>query len=229
MLYRSVLFLLTLLISSTLFSQPAAGTDTTKGNFERVEVEATFPGGIDEWRHFLERNLNPSVPVDNGAPCGKYTVYVQFIVDKDGRVSDIKPLTHEGFGMEQEVVRIMKESGSWDPAMMKGKPVKAYRKQPVTFMVEQEGFTIISKTPYVLYTKTDNELTIDVDDVKAENMEVTISEGSIARQGNGNFVARVTKTGRVTITVHNKKGKRHAIGAASFEVMKQPGVKESSN
>ena len=229
MLYRSVLFLLTVLITSKSFSQPAAGTDTTKGTFERVEVEATFPGGIDEWRHFLERNLNPSVPVDNGAPCGKYTVYVQFIVDKDGRVSDIKPLTREGFGMEQEVVRIMKESGSWDPAMMKGKPVKAYRKQPVTFMVEQEGFTIISKTPYVLYTKTDNELTIDVDDVKAENMEVTISEGSIARQGNGNFVARVSKTGRVTITVYNKKGKRQAIGAASFEVVKQTGAKEGSN
>jgi hypothetical protein len=223
------LIALFILISPKSFSQPAAGTDTTKGTFERVDVEATFPGGIDEWRHFVERNLNPSVPVDNGAPCGKYTVYVQFIVDKDGRVSDIKPLTHLGFGMEQEVVRIMKESGSWDPAMMKGKPVKAYRKQPVTFMVEQEGFTIISKTPYVRYTKTDNELTINVDDLKAENMEVTISEGSIARQGNGNFVARVSKTGRVTITVHNKKGKRQAIGAASFEVMKQPGTKDGSN
>jgi len=223
------LFGLFILISSKSFSQPEPGIDTTKAVFERVDEEATFPGGIDEWRHFLERNLNPSVPLDNGAPCGKYTVYVQFIVDKEGRVSNIKPLTHEGFGMEQEVVRIMKESGLWDPAMMKGKPVKAYRKQPVTFMVEQEGFIITSKTPYVLYTKTDNELTIDVDDVKAENMEVTISEGSIARQGNGNFVARVSKTGRVTITVHNKKGKRKEIGAASFEVMKQPVAKDGSN
>ena len=222
-------FVLIILISSKSFSQPAPGGDTTKGAFERVEVEATFPGGTDEWRHFLERNLNPGVPVDNGAPCGKYTVYVQFIVDKDGRVSEIKPLTHEGFGMEQEVARIMKESGTWDPAMMKGKPVKAYRKQPVTFMVEQDGFNIVSKTPYILYTKTDNELTIDVDDLKAENMDVTISEGSIARMGNGNFVARVSKTGRVTVTVHNKKGKRQQIGAASFEVMKQPVAKDSSN
>jgi hypothetical protein len=225
----SAAFILLLLVCSKLFSQAPIESDTIKGTFERVETEATFPGGIDEWRHFLERNLNPAVPVDNGAPCGKYTVYVQFIVDKDGRVSDIKPLTHLGYGMEQEVVRIMKESGSWDPAVMKGKPVKAYRKQPVTFMVEQEGFNIASKTPYVLYTKTDNELTIDVEDLKAENMEVTISEGTINRQVNGNFVARVTKTGRVTITVHNKKGKRKEIGAASFEVLKQPGAKDGSN
>ncbi len=221
MLFRTVLFSLMLLISSNSFSQPSGGSDTTKAIFERVDVEATFPGGIDEWRHFLERNLNPNVPVDNGAPCGKYTVYVQFIVDKEGRVSDIKPLTNLGFGMEREVVRIMKESGAWDPAMMKGKPVKAYRKQPVTFVVEQDGFSIISKTPYVLYTKTDNELTIEVDDLKAENMEVTISEGTIARLGNGNFVARVSKPGRVTITVQNKNGKRQEVGAASFEVMNE--------
>jgi len=226
---NSAAFILLLLVCTKVFSQAPNEADTAKGIFEQVEAEATFPGGIDEWRHFLERNLNPGVPVDNGAPCGKYTVYVQFIVDKEGRVSEIKPLTHLGFGMEQEVVRIMKESGSWDPAMMKGKPVKAYRKQPVTFMVEQEGFNIISKTPYVLYTKTDNELTIVVEDLKAENMEVTISEGTINRQVNGNFVARVTKTGRVTITVHNKKGRRKEIGAASFEVLKQPSAKDGSN
>ncbi len=225
------LFILYIFIFSKSFSQSSANSETTNAIFERVDVEATFPGGIDEWRHFLERNLNPNVPLDNGAPCGKYTVYVQFIVDKDGRVSDIKPLTHEGFGMEQEVVRIMKESGLWDPAMMKGKPVKAYRKQPVTFMVEQEGFNIISKTPYVLYTKTDNELTIEVDDLKAENMDVTISEGTIARMGNGNFVARVSKTGRVTITVHNKKekGKEKDVAVVSFEVMKPTTAKAGSN
>jgi hypothetical protein len=38
------LFVLFILISSKSFSQPAAGTDTTKGTFELVEVEATFPG-----------------------------------------------------------------------------------------------------------------------------------------------------------------------------------------
>lgn len=224
-----ITIVLFLLISSKLFSQPAASTDTTKAIFERVDTEATFPGGIDEWRHFLERNLNPNVPVDNGAPCGKYTVYVQFIVDKEGRVSDIKPLTREGFGMEQEVVRIMKESGTWDPAMMTGKPVKAYRKQPVTFMVEQDGFNIISKTPYVLYSKTDNELAIQVDDLKAENMEVTISAGSLTNQGDGRFIARVSKPGRVIITVYNTKGKDKEIGKMRFEVLEQTIPKANTN
>src|SRR5690606_11459448 len=48
--------------------------------FEKVEIEASFKGGESAWRKFLERNLNPNVPVDNGAPEGVYTVYVQFVV-----------------------------------------------------------------------------------------------------------------------------------------------------
>lgn len=216
-----VWIVLCLMISSKLFSQSDISADTTKRVFEKVDEEASFPGGEQEWRKFLERNLNPSVPVDNGAPCGRYTVYVQFIVNKEGRVSNIKPLTREGFGMEQEVVRIMSESGLWTPAMMNGKPVNAYRKQPVTFVTEQEGFVVKSKTPFVLFTKTDNELTIEVDDLKTENMEVTISQGSITSNGDGKYIARVSKTGRVRITVYNKKKKNKEVGVMSFEVREQ--------
>jgi hypothetical protein len=38
--------------------------------------------------------------------------------------------------MEAEVIRVIKKSGKWIPATMKGKPVKAYRKQPITFIVD---------------------------------------------------------------------------------------------
>ena len=62
-------------------------------------------------------------------------VMVQFVVDKEGRVTDIKPLTKFGFGMEEEVIRILKKSPPWIPAIQFGRSVKAYRKQPVTFVV----------------------------------------------------------------------------------------------
>ena len=207
---------------SNIYSQTTVITDTSLQIFEKVEVEASFPGGIPAWRSFLERNLNAMVPVDNGAPSGKYLVIVQFIVNKEGTISEIKPLTNEGYGMEQEVVRIMRKSGSWTSAIMNGKPVKAYRKQPVTFMATQDGLNILSKTPYVLFTNTDNELSIEVDDVKPGSLEVTISEGSIIEKEAGIFVARVTKPGRTVITVFNKKKKSKEIGAMSFEV-KKPG------
>lgn len=106
--------------------------------FERVEIEASFPGGDAIWRRYLERNLDGSTPTKNGAPEGTYTVVVQFIVDKEGNISDVKALTNHGYGMEAEVVRVIKKGPKWSPAIQDGRLVKAYRKQPVTFMVISE-------------------------------------------------------------------------------------------
>jgi protein TonB len=97
-----------------------------------VEIEAKFTG---DWKRFLEKNLNPNVPVDNGAPTGNYTIEVQFVVDIDGTVSDIKPLTNLGYGMEQEAVRVLKKATKWEPAVQNGRQVKAYRRQRITFQV----------------------------------------------------------------------------------------------
>jgi len=113
-------------------------TDTTERVFEKVEIEAAYPGGDNAWRRFLEQNINPAVATDNGAPEGTYTVIVQFVVDKEGKVSNIKALTNHGYGMEGEVIRLMKKAPKWSPAVQDGRFVKAYRKQPVTFMVTVE-------------------------------------------------------------------------------------------
>lgn len=105
--------------------------------FTKVEVEASFPGGEGQWRKFLERSLNASAPVDNGAPPGTYKVEVQFIVDKEGNVSDVKALSSHGYGMEEEAVRVIKRGPKWTPAIQNGRQVKAYRKQPITFVVSE--------------------------------------------------------------------------------------------
>jgi protein TonB len=106
--------------------------------FEKVEVEASFEGGESAWKRFLTRNLNPNTPVDNGAPLGTYTVYVQFVVSKEGKVSDVRALTSHGYGMEQEAVRVIKKGPSWKPAIQNGRNVNAYRKQPITFQVTDQ-------------------------------------------------------------------------------------------
>lgn len=106
--------------------------------YEKVEVEAMFPGGPKAWENFLRRNLNANVPVDKGAPAGRYTIYVQFIVDENGNVSELKPITSHGFGMEKEAIRVLKKATKWVPANDKGKVVAAYRKQPITFVIENE-------------------------------------------------------------------------------------------
>ena len=85
----------------------------------------------------MAKNLNPDVPVKKRAPEGTYTVIVQFVVNKEGDVTDIKPLTRFGFGMEEEVIRLLKNSPKWIPAIQFGRNVRAYRKQPVTFIVSK--------------------------------------------------------------------------------------------
>jgi periplasmic protein TonB len=106
--------------------------------FEKVEVEASFKGGEGAWRKYLERNLNANTPVDNGAPEGTYTVWVQFIVDKAGAISDVKAISNHGYGMEAEAEKVIRKGPAWIPAVQNGRQVKAYRKQPITFVVTSE-------------------------------------------------------------------------------------------
>lgn len=106
--------------------------------FDKVEIEASFPGGDAKWRQYLERNCNGSVATDNGAPEGTYTTMVQFVVDKEGNISDVKALTNHGYGMEQEAIRTIQKGPKWNPAIQNGRQVKAYRRQPITFQVTGE-------------------------------------------------------------------------------------------
>lgn len=106
-----------------------------EGPFRSVEVDAK---PTVDWKKFLERNLNGDVPVENSAPPGRYSVITEFVVDKEGVVSDIRTLTAHGYGMEAEAVRVIKKSDKWIPAIQNGHPVKAYRKQVITFIVNEE-------------------------------------------------------------------------------------------
>jgi hypothetical protein len=117
----------------------ASAADTLKPQssltFTQTETEARFPGGVTEWRRFLEKNLNAAAPVDHGAPAGSYTVLVQLLVEPDGTLSEIKPLTRHGYGMEEEVVRTLTLGPKWEPAKQNGRVVRAYCKQPITFVI----------------------------------------------------------------------------------------------
>ncbi len=104
--------------------------------FTKVEVEAAFPGGEAAWRNYLQKNLDANTPLDNGASEGKYTVTVKFVVSRDGSLSDVTCENDPGFGMCQEAVRVIKKTKNWTPALQNGRNVNAYRRQPITFLVE---------------------------------------------------------------------------------------------
>lgn len=103
-----------------------------------VQIEAEFPGGSSAWRRYLEKNLDAGLPIENGAAPGIYTVVVKFVVSKDGAISNIQCENDPGYGLCEEAIRIIKKSPNWKPAMNNGYFVNAYRRQPVSFLVEEQ-------------------------------------------------------------------------------------------
>ncbi len=106
--------------------------------FTVVQIPAEFPGGLPAWTKYLERNLNRDLPVNNGAPPGKYTVVVSFIVDKNGGISEVQAENDPGYGTKEEAVRVIKKGPSWKPAVQNGRNVIYRHKQSITFVVSEE-------------------------------------------------------------------------------------------
>ncbi|RYD80007.1 MAG: energy transducer TonB, partial [Sphingobacteriales bacterium] len=106
--------------------------------FTKVEIEAEYPGGTAAWTKYLRNNLDANAPIDNGASEGTYQVIVRFIVSRDGTISDVVAETKHGHGMEQEAIRVIKKGPKWTPAQQNGRYVNAYRRQPVTFVVQEQ-------------------------------------------------------------------------------------------
>jgi len=98
----------------------------------KVELESEFPGGDAAWNRFLLQNMRyPSDAVKNNI---EGTVVIQFIVDKDGAVSNIQAVKGpEDGGLREEAIRIIRKSGKWLPAIQYGRYVKSYKRQPFLF------------------------------------------------------------------------------------------------
>ena len=103
--------------------------------FTKVEIESEYPGGAAAWQRYLNRNLRyPQDAIDNEI---QGTVVVQFIVDKEGMVSEVEAISGPK-ELRDEAVRVIKKSGKWTPAVQNGRQVKSYKKQPIVFRLESQ-------------------------------------------------------------------------------------------
>jgi TonB family protein len=124
-----VTFMADSLTQTTCFSSD--GKALTKGDCV-FEKPAEFPGGEKEWTKFLQKNLR--YPNDAFKKEIKGVVKVQFIVDTDGSVKELTILTSPDKSLSNEVLRLMKQSPRWLPAIQYNKPVIYRHIQAVTFM-----------------------------------------------------------------------------------------------
>jgi hypothetical protein len=90
------------------------------------------------FKNYLEENLNGLVADQSGAPMGSYTVKVQFVIDKEGNITDVVPawVPEKCLPCGYEAVRVIRRGPKWHPAIQSGKPVIYKAVQFITFVAK---------------------------------------------------------------------------------------------
>lgn len=102
--------------------------------YSEVDTPPSFPGGMSKLMHFLSKNLKyPEQSAKNGIE-GK--VIVSFIVEKDGRLTNIRVEKSVAPELDAEAVRVISVMPKWNPGKQKGKTVRTSVTQPVRFRVQ---------------------------------------------------------------------------------------------
>lgn len=129
----------TLVVISTPGEGPkeakAAGDEKVYGTFEALEVQPTFPGGMDKFYKYLSKSIRyPAMAQEQGIQ-GK--VFLSFIIEKNGTLTDIKIERTLGYGTDEEAVRVLKGSPRWMPGIQNGKEVRVKYNIPISFSLGQ--------------------------------------------------------------------------------------------
>ena len=125
---------------NTNFQSPKKLTtsEPNKIIFTEAEIAPSFPGGVENWKKYLMRNLDASIAVKERLGAGSYTFITKFIVYEDGSLSDFTSEKNINDTIAKYCIEVIKKGPKWKPAMQNGHVVAAYRKQPITFVVANE-------------------------------------------------------------------------------------------
>lgn len=130
---KNVSLKVALMMLVLLFSFMTSTAQTKKNNmvFDVVEVMPQFPGGqIAMLKYIMENIKYPEQAMKEGIQ-GRVTV--RFIVEKDGSISDVKPILSVHPLLNKEAVRVVESMPKWTPGKHNGKPVRVRFNLPVMF------------------------------------------------------------------------------------------------
>lgn len=95
------------------------------------ETMPSFPGGMDAFYEYLSTELKYPYRAKKDDVEGK--VFLSFIIDKDGSVSEVVVLKGIGSGCDEEAVRVLKNSPKWNPGKQRGQPVRVRQALSIKF------------------------------------------------------------------------------------------------
>jgi protein TonB len=108
--------------------EPVEETDEI---FTIVEEGATPKGGMGAFYKYVADKMKYPPQARRMGIDGK--VFVEFIINKDGSISDVRAVKGIGAGCDEEAVRVVQGAPSWTPGKQRGKPVKQRMVLPITF------------------------------------------------------------------------------------------------
>ncbi|GAB3910214.1 energy transducer TonB [Mucilaginibacter boryungensis] len=131
-----ILWLFTALLLTTAYTK----AQTKKGSnalFITVEEQAQFPGGFPKFTEYLSHNLH--YPAQAKAANIQGRVFLTFVVEKDGRLTNIKVLRGIGHGCDEEAMRVVKASPKWKPGRQNNKAVRTQYTLPISFTLTKNN------------------------------------------------------------------------------------------
>jgi periplasmic protein TonB len=121
-------------VAEVVTKEEVIEVEESKPVFTIVEEMPSFPGGEAERNKFLATNIvYPQQATENGI---QGTVYVSFVVDSKGNVTDVKVLRGIGGGCDEEALRVVKMMPQWHPGKQNGKQVRVLFNMPIYFKLQ---------------------------------------------------------------------------------------------
>ena len=121
------------------FANPKTETAPVSGDnkvYETVEQMPEFPGGMEEMMKFLQRNIQYPANAAKNEVEGR--VILQFVVEKDGQIGDVKVVRSVDPELDAEAMRVVKSMPNFIPGRQDGKPVAVLYTIPISFKLQSK-------------------------------------------------------------------------------------------
>jgi len=104
--------------------------------YSTVEVEPEPYGGAEAWAKFLQKNIHYPPQASENNVHGK--VFLSFIVETDGHLSNFKVERGVGYGLDEEALRVLRIAPAWKPGIQNGHKVRVMYNIPINFVLPDQ-------------------------------------------------------------------------------------------
>lgn len=133
---RLALLLSAIFLTNMAFCQEEKKVSVDDEVFVIVEEQAEFPGGLDSMYAYIVKNLKyPEAAKEKGI---EGRVFVSFIIEKDGSISNVKILRGIGGGCDEAAKEMVEKMPKWKPGTQKGKPIRCQFNLPINFELSKD-------------------------------------------------------------------------------------------